>query len=103
MQMGVYLRPKSFKERFDYVVDLFPLLGERRKGKAGSLSGGARQMVAMGRALMTDPAVSRGRAGGTGGGVVGTRGARATKWRVSSVGIARGSVAASAVTSAASK
>ncbi|MEX5720079.1 ABC transporter ATP-binding protein [Geodermatophilus maliterrae] len=57
MQMGVYLRSKTFKERFEYVVDLFPLLGERRKGKAGSLSGGERQMVAMGRALMMDPSV----------------------------------------------
>ena len=57
MQMGVYLRPKTFKERFDYVIDLFPLLGERRKGKAGALSGGERQMVAMGRALMMDPSV----------------------------------------------
>ncbi|PRY50609.1 amino acid/amide ABC transporter ATP-binding protein 2 (HAAT family) [Geodermatophilus tzadiensis] len=57
MQMGVYLRSKTFKDRFDYVVDLFPLLGERRKGKAGSLSGGERQMVAMGRALMMDPSV----------------------------------------------
>ena len=57
MQMGVYLRPKSFKDRFDYVIDLFPLLGERRKGKAGSLSGGERQMVAMGRALMMEPSV----------------------------------------------
>ncbi|OMQ16619.1 ABC transporter ATP-binding protein [Modestobacter sp. VKM Ac-2676] len=57
MQMGVYLRPKTFKERFDYVADLFPLLGDRRKGKAGALSGGERQMVAMGRALMMDPSV----------------------------------------------
>jgi branched-chain amino acid transport system ATP-binding protein len=57
MQMGVYLRPKTFAERFDYVIDLFPLLGERRKGKAGSLSGGERQMVAMGRALMMSPSV----------------------------------------------
>ncbi len=57
MQMGVYLRSKTFKERFDYVIDLFPLLGQRRKGKAGSLSGGERQMVAMGRALMMDPSV----------------------------------------------
>jgi branched-chain amino acid transport system ATP-binding protein len=57
MQMGVYLRPKTFKDRFDYVVELFPLLGERRKGKAGALSGGERQMVAMGRALMMDPSV----------------------------------------------
>ena len=57
MQMGVYLRSKTFKERFDYVIDLFPLLGERRKAKAGTLSGGERQMVAMGRALMMDPSV----------------------------------------------
>ena len=57
MQMGVYLRPRTFQERFDYVVDLFPLLGERRKGKAGALSGGERQMVAMGRALMMSPSV----------------------------------------------
>ena len=57
MQMGVYLRPKTFKDRFDYVVDLFPLLGERRKSKAGTLSGGERQMVAMSRALMMDPSV----------------------------------------------
>jgi branched-chain amino acid transport system ATP-binding protein len=39
------------------VCDLFPLLGERRKQRAGSLSGGERQMVAMGRALMMDPRV----------------------------------------------
>jgi branched-chain amino acid transport system ATP-binding protein len=57
MEMGVFLRSKTFRERFDYVVDLFPLLGERRKAKAGQLSGGERQMVAMGRALMMDPSV----------------------------------------------
>jgi branched-chain amino acid transport system ATP-binding protein len=57
MQMGVFLRSKTFGDRFDYVVDLFPLLGERRKAKAGTLSGGERQMVAMGRALMMDPSV----------------------------------------------
>jgi branched-chain amino acid transport system ATP-binding protein len=57
MQMGVYLRPKTFRQRMDYVVDLFPLLGERRKAKAGTLSGGERQMVAMGRALMMEPSV----------------------------------------------
>ena len=57
LQMGVYLRPKSFAERLDFVAGLFPLLGERRKAKAGQLSGGERQMVAMGRALMMDPSV----------------------------------------------
>jgi branched-chain amino acid transport system ATP-binding protein len=57
MQMGSYQDPKSFPERFDAVVDLFPTLGTRRKQRAGSLSGGERQMVAMGRALMMAPSV----------------------------------------------
>ena len=57
LEMGVYLRPKSYSERFDFVAELFPLLGERRKQKAGSMSGGERQMLAMGRALMMDPSV----------------------------------------------
>lgn len=55
--MGLYLRPKRFTERFRVVAELFPLISERRKQKAGSLSGGERQMVAMGRALMMDPSV----------------------------------------------
>ena len=49
-EMGAYLRPKEFRTRFDFVSELFPLLSERRKVKAGALSGGERQMVAMGRA-----------------------------------------------------
>ncbi len=57
LEMGSYQDPKSFPERFDVVVDLFPTLGERRKQRAGSLSGGERQMVAMGRALMMAPSV----------------------------------------------
>jgi branched-chain amino acid transport system ATP-binding protein len=57
LQMGAYLRPKRFAERFGVVAGLFPLLADRRKAKAGSLSGGERQMVAMGRALMMDPSV----------------------------------------------
>ena len=57
MQMGAYQAPKSFAQRFDSVVALFPTLGERRKQRAGSLSGGERQMVAMGRALMMAPSV----------------------------------------------
>lgn len=57
MQMGLFLRPKQFNERWDYVTELFPRLGDRRKQRAGSLSGGERQMVAMGRALMMEPSV----------------------------------------------
>ncbi|GAB4087191.1 ABC transporter ATP-binding protein [Myceligenerans cantabricum] len=57
MRMGVYLRPKSFEERFDFIVDLFPTLGERRAQRAGAMSGGERQMVAMARALMMNPSV----------------------------------------------
>jgi branched-chain amino acid transport system ATP-binding protein len=57
MQMGAYLRPRAFAGRFDTVCSLFPLLGERRNTKAGALSGGERQMVAMGRALMMEPSV----------------------------------------------
>lgn len=57
MQMGVYLRPRLFTARFDAVCSLFPLLAERRRTKASALSGGERQMVAMGRALMMEPAV----------------------------------------------
>jgi branched-chain amino acid transport system ATP-binding protein len=57
LQMGVYQSPKMFAERFAFVSDLFPVLGDRRKQRAGSLSGGERQMVAMGRALMMNPSV----------------------------------------------
>jgi branched-chain amino acid transport system ATP-binding protein len=57
LEMGCYQEPKKFSERFDFVTGIFPRLGERRKQRAGSLSGGERQMVAMGRALMMDPSV----------------------------------------------
>ena len=57
MEMGAFQAPRSSSARFDTVVDLFPTLGERRKQRAGSLSGGERQMVAMGRALMMEPSV----------------------------------------------
>jgi branched-chain amino acid transport system ATP-binding protein len=56
LEMGAYLRPKAdLKEEFDRVYTLFPLLYERRSQLAGTLSGGEQQMVAMGRALMSQP------------------------------------------------
>jgi len=57
LEMGCYQRPDRFKERFAFVSELFPALHDRRNQRAGSLSGGERQMVAMGRALMMDPSV----------------------------------------------
>ena len=57
LQMGCYQNSKLFKQRFEVVTDLFPTLRERRAQRAGSLSGGERQMVAMSRALMMDPSV----------------------------------------------
>ncbi|MGB8860034.1 MAG: ABC transporter ATP-binding protein [Ilumatobacteraceae bacterium] len=55
LEMGCYLRPKVFRDRFEYVTNLFPRLLERRHSRAGALSGGERQMVAMSRALMLEP------------------------------------------------
>lgn len=57
LEMGVYQQPKAFEERFAFVAELFPLLAERRRQRAGSLSGGERQMVALGRALMMNPTI----------------------------------------------
>ena len=57
LRMGLYLRPEQWQERWDEVTDLFPLLAARHEQRAGLLSGGERQMLAMGRALMMDPSV----------------------------------------------
>jgi branched-chain amino acid transport system ATP-binding protein len=55
LEMGAYLRNGGQKDDFERVYSLFPLLHERRKQLAGTLSGGEQQMVAMGRALMSRP------------------------------------------------
>jgi branched-chain amino acid transport system ATP-binding protein len=55
LEMGAYLHGGGAKEDFERVYTLFPLLHERRRQLAGTLSGGEQQMVAMGRALMSRP------------------------------------------------
>ena len=57
LQMGLFQKPKSYSERLEFVTGIFAELGKRLKQRAGSLSGGERQMVAMSRALMMDPKV----------------------------------------------
>jgi len=57
LEMGAFIRDDDFGQRLNEIFELFPVLGDRRKQKAGQLSGGQRQMVAMGRALMVDPQV----------------------------------------------
>jgi branched-chain amino acid transport system ATP-binding protein len=57
LRMGLYLRPGAWEARYAEITDLFPLLAERSGQRAGLLSGGERQMLAMGRALMMDPSV----------------------------------------------
>jgi ABC-type branched-subunit amino acid transport system ATPase component len=57
LEMGAYIEPdaKRIAQALEQVYALFPILAERRQQKAGTLSGGEQQMVAIGRALMTHP------------------------------------------------
>ncbi len=57
LRMGLFLKPQAWDEMWERVTGLFPRLAERRTQRAGLLSGGERQMVAMARALMMDPSV----------------------------------------------
>ena len=55
LEMGAFTRRDDFRETMEWVYEMFPVLREKRRQPAGELSGGQRQMVAMGRALMSKP------------------------------------------------
>ena len=55
LEMGAFVLTGPLQARKERVYELFPRLAERRRQRAGKMSGGERQMVAMGRALMLDP------------------------------------------------
>ncbi len=55
LEMGAFLRRDDINKTMDEVYSLFPILGDKRRQNAGELSGGQRQQVAVGRALMTKP------------------------------------------------
>jgi branched-chain amino acid transport system ATP-binding protein len=57
LEMGAFIRKDDFSVTMDQVFNLFPILLEKRNQSAGELSGGQRQQVAVGRALMTKPSV----------------------------------------------
>lgn len=57
LEMGAFIRKDDFRPTMEQVFSLFPVLGEKRSQPAGELSGGQRQQVAVGRALMTQPSV----------------------------------------------
>jgi len=57
LEMGLFQKPKELDDRLAFVVSIFPELAKRLGQRAGSLSGGERQMVAMSRALMMSPEV----------------------------------------------
>jgi branched-chain amino acid transport system ATP-binding protein len=57
LRMGAYTERDEFEDTFEEVIEMFPVLDERRQQKAGTLSGGEQQMLAIGRGLMAQPKV----------------------------------------------
>ena len=57
LEMGAFIQDKDCEDMLNYIYELFPILKDKRYQQAGELSGGQRQQVAVGRALMTNPKV----------------------------------------------
>ena len=57
LEMGAYIRKDDFRPRLQEIYEMFPPLAEKKNQVTGELSGGQRQMVAMGKALMLEPTI----------------------------------------------
>jgi branched-chain amino acid transport system ATP-binding protein len=55
LEMGAFRRKGNYRDEYDHIFTLFPVLGDRRKQMGGTLSGGEQQMLAIARAMMAKP------------------------------------------------